>query len=109
MKNNTMFGSLINYKEQDYYDKHKEMHLYTRNKKYKVKIFAGYSTTSESDIYSFPNTKDTNKKMIQEAFKKSTFISNIDVLDEDSIITLSTCSYNFENERYVILGILQEI
>ena len=109
MKNDSMFGSLTKYEEQNYYDEHKEMFLYTENKKFKIKIFAGFITSSESDIYGYPKTSNTNKKLIDNAIKKSTFISDVDVSCEDKIITLSTCSYNFENARYILLGVLKEL
>ena len=47
--------------------------------------------------------------LIDNAIKKSTFISDVDVSCEDKIITLSTCSYNFENARYILLGVLKEL
>jgi sortase B len=85
------------------------MYLFTENKNYKIEIFAGYITTSESDIYNFPKNSSTNENLIKTAMKKSTFKSEIEVSNEDRIITLSTCSYDFENARYVILGVLKEI
>ena len=109
MKNDRMFGTLINYENQNYYNEHKEMFLYTEKEKFKIEIFAGFITSSESDIYYFPKTSTTNEKLIDFAEKNSTFKSNINVSNEDKIITLSTCSYNFENARYVVLGILKKI
>ena len=44
MKNDSMFGSLTKYEEQNYYDEHKEMFLYTENKKFKIEICAGFIT-----------------------------------------------------------------
>ena len=40
---------------------------------------------------------------------KTTFKSETEVKSEDKIITLSTCSYDFKNARYVLLGVLREI
>ena len=51
----------------------------------------------------------TNENLVKIAMKKSTFKSEIEVSKEDRIITLSTCSYDFENARYVLLGRLKEI
>lgn len=109
MKNDSMFGTLTNYENQNYYDEHKEMILYTENEKFKIEIFAGFITSSESHIYDFPKTCTTNENLIDFAIKNSTLKSNIKVSNEDKIITLSTCSYNFENARYVVLGILRKI
>lgn len=109
MKNDTMFGTLANYQKQEYFDKHKEIYLFTENTNFKIQLFAGYTTSSESDIYKFPKTLTTNEKLIKTAIAKSTFKSDIEPSKEDRIITLSTCSYDFENARYVVLGILREI
>ena len=109
MKTDSMFGTIGNYTKQDYYDKHKEMFLFTENKNYKIELFAGFVTSSESEIYKFPKNSNTNEKLINTAIKNSTFKSNVSVTKEDRIITLSTCSYNFENARYILLGVLKEI
>lgn len=109
MKNDTMFGTLTKYKNQEYFNEHKEMYLFTENKNFRIELFAGYTASSESDIYNFPKNSGTNEKLIKTAISKSTFKSEIEVSNEDRIITLSTCSYAFENARYVLLGVLNEI
>ncbi len=109
MKNGTMFGTIPKYQKQEYYDEHKEIYLFTEEKNYIIELFAGYTTSSESDIYNFPKTTKTNKKLISTAIKNSTFKSGIEPTETDKIVTLSTCTYSFENARYVLLGILKEI
>lgn len=109
MKNDTMFGTLINYKNQEYYNEHKEMYLFTENKKFKVKLVAGYTTSSESDIYTAPIARNTNEELLQNAINKSTFKSEVEVTEQDKILVLSTCSYDFKNARYILLGVLREI
>lgn len=109
MKNDTMFGTLTNYEKQEYYEQHKEMFLYTENTAIKIELFAGFTTASESEIYKYPKTVATNEELIKTAIKNSTFKSNIIPSKEDKIITLSTCSYYFENARYVLLGVVTGI
>lgn len=109
MKDDSMFGTLTNYENQNYYDNHKEMFLYTENKNFKIEIFAGYTTSSDGDIYTYPKTSSSNKKLIDNAIKKSKFSSDVEISSEDKIITLSTCAYTFEDARYVLLGVLREL
>lgn len=109
MKNDTMFGTLTNYKKQEYFNKHQSMYLFTENKNFKIEVFAGYITSSESDIYNFPKSIDANEKLIKTALEKSTFKSDVNVNSDDKIITLSTCSYDYENARYVLFGVLKEL
>ena len=109
MKNDTMFGTLTNYKKQEYFNEHQNMYLFTENKNFKIELFAGYITSSESDIYNFPKDMNSNEKLIKTAKEKSTFKSDVEVNSDDKIITLSTCSYDYENARYVLLGVLRDI
>lgn len=109
MKNDTMFGTLIKYKNQEYFNEHQNMYLFTENKNFKIELFAGYITSSESDIYNFPKDMNSNEKLIKTAKEKSTFKSDVEVNSDDKIITLSTCSYDYENARYVLLGVLRDI
>ena len=106
MKNNTMFGSLQEYKNQDYYDNHKVMYYFTPEKNYIIELFTGYTISVESDIYDL-SVIDSSK--LEELISKSDFESNTKVTEEDKIITLSTCAYEYDGERYIVMGVLKEI
>lgn len=106
MKNNSMFGTLLNYKEQSYFDEHKTMYYLTENEKYKVDLIAGYIEDSNSTIYDLPLNKDIKEKIINNAKDKSTFKSDVEITNEDKILTLSTCSYEYDEARYVLIGVL---
>lgn len=108
MKNNTMFGNLELFKEQNYYDNHKEMYLFTKEDNYILELFAGFTTADGSKIYNYINTK-SNEEIVQYAKDKSNFESNVEILPENKIVVLSTCSYDYENARYVLLGVLKEM
>ena len=102
----TMFGSLQEYKSQEYYDNHKIMYYFTPEENYAIKIFAGYTISVESDIY---NLAVIDEKEIAELINKSDFKSDVDISQEDKIVTLSTCAYDYDGARYVVMGVLQEI
>lgn len=104
MKSGGMFGSLPNYKDQEYYDEHPVMYLLTPGQNYKIELVAGYITPSDSDTYSLPNTAEEKKAFLEHALQESTFISSVSVNETDSFVTLSTCSYEYENARYVVVG-----
>lgn len=106
MKNNTMFGFLQEYKNQNYYDNHKVMYYFTPEKNYIIELFTGYTISVESDIYDL-SIIDSSK--LEELISKSDFESNTKVTEEDKIITLSTCAYEYDGARYVVMGVLKEI
>lgn len=104
MKNKGMFGTLSNYKEQSYYDEHPIMWSLTPDGNYKVELIAGYVTSSTSEIYSIGNTEEEMFALAEQSIEKSTFASDFQVSQGDRFVTLSTCSYEYDNARYVLIG-----
>ena len=109
MKNNTMFGSLPKYSKQEYYEEHSVLYLLTPKQNYKVKLIAGYVTPSDSKVYEFEKTKEERSGLLKTALDNSLFTSGTTVSDEDRLLTLSTCSYEYDNARFVLTGVLEEI
>lgn len=105
MKNGTMFSSLTKYKSQSHYDEHPVLYLYTPEGDYKIELIAGFVSKPTGEIY---NTNQTYEQILKYR-SNSTFRSNVDPYEGDCYITLSTCSYEYENARYVVIGRLEEI
>ena len=106
MKSDEMFGTLQNYKNQEYYENHKIIYYFTQEKKYEIKLIAGYTASLEDDIY---NLNEINQEQKEKLLQKSDFKSDVDISQNDKLITLSTCSYEYEDARYILIGILDEI
>lgn len=109
MKNGTMFSKITNYTEQSYYDEHKVAYLLTADKNYKVSLFSGYSTGASDTAWKISFTNDDFLSWINQVIQKSYFASEVSPKADDRIITFSTCSYEFNNARFVLHGILSEI
>lgn len=105
MKNGTMFSSLTKYKSQSYYDEHPVLYLYTPEGDYKIELIAGLVSKPTGEVY---NTNQTYEQVLEYYFH-STFCSTITPRDDEKYITLSTCSYQYENARYVVVGKLNKI
>lgn len=108
MKNGSMFASLENYKEQEYFDLYNKLWLLTPSQNYKIVPFAGLVVTASREDYFMTNfnTLTMRGNYIKFALENSTFKSTMCPNDADKIITLATCDYTFENARFIILGIL---
>ena len=106
MKSDEMFGTLQNYKNQEYYDNHKILYYFTQEKKYEIKLIAGYTASLKDDIY---NLNEINQEQKEKLLQKSDFKSDVNISQNDKLITLSTCSYEYEDARYILIGILDEI
>lgn len=110
MKDGSMFSSLTKYKNQNYYDSYPAMVLYTPDGDYKIELFAGIIVDGnyESVRFDFKNNHDF-QSYIDSLKKMSTFESNTLVNADDQIVTLCTCSYEFNNARYALYGKLTPI
>lgn len=109
MRSGSMFASLAGYKNQAYYDEHPTLMLMTPDKNYMVTLFAGYVASVDDPAWdvTFTDVSAFDSWLVY-AQDRSTFASSVKPTSNDRILTLSTCSYEFSNARYVVLGILKE-
>ena len=105
MRSGNMFGELVNYKRQAFYNKHPVMYLFTPDASYKLHLFAGVVVDSESLVYS-AEPSEGGLTLWKDC---STFQSNVTVLPEDKLVTLSTCSYEYDNARYVVMATMEKL
>jgi sortase B len=80
-------------------------YLNTPDMNYRVELFAGYVTDMNSDTYSisFASAED-NQKWLDSVTSQSAFESAVAVKPGDKILTLSTCTYEYDDARFVVLG-----
>ena len=105
IKNGKMFGTLPRMKESDYFDRITTGTLYTPLKTYRLEIFAVVVTGPESNFYRyiFPDTASREEffDMIREYSKQ---YRDIGVTVKDTLIAMSTCSYEYENARTIVIA-----
>lgn len=105
MRNESMFGTLVFYKEQAYYESHPYMLAISPEKVWLLELFAAYTTTSTDHCYDIALSGEADMlRFVSEAQRKSNFLSLVQVLPGDHLATLSTCAYTFENARYIAIA-----
>ena len=110
MNDGSMLHMIRKYVDQAYYDAHPVFYLNTTEKNYKVELFSGYITDAESDAYTmgFPD-EQSYLNFIDKLLRRSNFDSPVEPTAADRIVTFSTCSYEYDNARYVLHGRLVPI
>ena len=106
MRNKTMFAQLKKYKEKEFFYGNNDIVIEVENGKVlKYKVFSAYVTDAK-DNYIKTNFDDKAqyKEFLEDIKNKSLYKSDIDVNENDKIITLSTCSYEFNDARMVVHG-----
>lgn len=103
-KNKTMFHMITQYKNKTFYDEHRVIEFNTLYDKMKWQVFAvhvvdggyGYSI-------SYPLSDDEAYALyIKDIEERNIYIPDIEVGLEDKILTLVTCSYEFDNARTIV-------
>ncbi|MDR2036026.1 MAG: class B sortase [Coriobacteriales bacterium] len=102
-----MFGSLMGYKTQEYYDDHPYLYLYTPTGNYRVELLYGCvigagKWRDRAFMYS-----DNVGSFLDYAKHYTTFQSNTEYEQGMRVVALSTCSYEFDGARYVVVGLLR--
>lgn len=110
MNDGSMFASLRNYREAEYYPDHPSLYISTPDKNYRLDLFTGFVTEPTSETYAYRfDEPEQFEAYLETVTAKSTFKSDVKVSAEDRIVTLSTCTYEFDDARYVVIGKLVEI
>ena len=107
MKDGSMFASLDNYRSTDptFLNEHPCMYLNTPTQDYRIELFAGYVTDADSNTYTLFFPDDASFLLYcQEMKDRSDFKTDVELSPGDRIITLSTCSYEWHDARYVVQG-----
>ncbi len=108
LKNSTMFSQITNYKEQSFYDQHPTALLITPERNYKIQFVAGYVTDPNGPAWKMEFASDEEFFLwLENAIAQSTFQSTVQVTPQDRVITFSTCSHEYREARYVLIGILK--
>lgn len=109
MRNDTMFGTLEEYKDQAYYEAHPVWYLLTPDANYKVELAAGYLVSENDEIYYMRQTPEQQRIHLMEAFEKSVFAADVEIGETDKLVSFSTCERGKDDKRFILTGILQQI
>lgn len=108
MKNNSMFADLVKYKKQAFYDGHPVALLLTPAAYYKIQFFSGYVSDNWSSAWDTAFTEENYALWLEEIQAKSRFTPLETPTVEDRVVTLSTCTYEFKNAKFVLHGYIVE-
>ena len=109
MRNGSMFKTITDYKSQSFYDSNPVLYYLTPNKNYKIEPVLGVVVPDDDVVYDLAFDKTQMVEYINSKKDKSTFSSSVTFSVEDSFITLSTCSKEYENARFVLIGKITEV
>ncbi len=112
MHDGSRFAELINYKNLEFFKKHPVIQFDTLFEKKIWKIAAVFITngTTESDNgyffdYTFNHCSDACFiEYIEELEKRALYETGVDLAPTDTLLTLSTCTYEYDDARLVVVA-----
>lgn len=109
MRDKSMFADILNYQHQEYYEAHPVGMYISPETNYSFEIVAAYVASLAENAWQLEfAAEDSISQWIDEAMEKSSIVSGIQPASGDRFITLSTCSYEFEDARFVLVGVLKD-
>ena len=105
MLNDSMFGTLIQYRSKWYFDAHPTFDIYIGEKGYKYYVFAAYETEQIGDTYSYNFANDEEfQNYINDCLSRRLYDTGITVsaAAQNKIITLSTCTRHDQTKRMIV-------
>jgi sortase B len=100
-----MFGKLKTLRRQAAFDRVTEGMLYTPEKTYRLEIFASVLTPATSEFYHLIFLGRPRREMQLEMIRdEAVCYRDVGATPDDRLLTLSTCSYEYEWARTVIIA-----
>lgn len=106
MKDKTMFADLMRFKDPSFYKNHRVIAIDTLYGRKEYKVFAAYTTNTDFHFIETRFETISRQAFIQEIQKRSVHEWDVDIREDDRILTLATCTYDFEDARFVVHAVL---
>lgn len=112
MKDGQMLTSIVNYQQTDFYNKSALITFNTIYGHYSWKVFAAFIANADPKngyVFNYLTTNFSSKNdfnnFIKEVRARSLINApSVDVVPGDTVLTLSTCYYSFDNARFVVMA-----
>lgn len=106
MQNGTMFAKLVGYKKQAFYDEHPFFQFLTPDVNFQFDVVAAYVSRPDLNAWDVDFASDEAvASWIDTALKRSLIDTGYTYTPGDQFMTLSTCTYEFNNARFVVVGV----
>lgn len=105
MRNSTMFNNITNYKEESFFNENNKINIIMNNTLYEYEVFSVYvkNVSDVSLAMGFASTDEFINYAKGEA-EKSIYKKEVNFSEDDNLITLVTCSYEFTDARTIVVA-----
>jgi len=106
MKNGSMFGTLKDFNDQTFFDNNRTGIIFLADETYEIEFMAFSVIKPDDPVIYNPNIVSEADKLNFLEYVRNTarYYKAIGATATDRIVTLSTCSYEFNDARMVLIG-----
>ncbi len=114
MLNGSMFASLHNFEDDDFFKKNNTAFVITKDKLLTYLIYSAYTYDDRHILYSFKMDDEASLRSYQESTLKPRSYDKqvrkgVTLNKDNKILTLSTCTNDGGNTRYLVQGVLVDV
>lgn len=105
MRDGSMFAPLKRLKDSSYAGEHPQLELITPEGKFHLLIWAFLNQPADSQIY-MTNIHDKEERAayLELIRDLADYTTDVEVSVEDRLVILSTCAYEYQDARYMVVG-----
>ena len=100
-----MFGDIRYFRDREHFENHRYGWLFTREKLYRIDFYALVLASAYDLIYYVPAD---NAQWQDSVRKNGIYCTDTEFSEDDRFIALSSCTYDFENARLLLVGRFKE-
>jgi len=104
-KDGSMFGALLNYKDEEYFREYPYVYIYLGGNIYVYEMFSFCQHPASGHIFSPYASYDMVMEVVNTL---NWYDTDVEVTEEDNLLTLYTCTED-ATERYIINAILRDV
>ena len=112
MKNGTMFNSILNYEQQEYWEEHPIINYSTLYEEREYMVIAAYRDqiySAGADVFRYyeftdPQTEEEFNEGMEYMMSRAAYDTGISAEFGDRLLLLVTCAYHVENGRFVVVA-----
>lgn len=104
MRDGSMFAQLKKLKDPEFWKEHPRLELITPEGRYHLEIWAFLNQPADSSIYTTNMVSETEKAdYLALASGMADYTTDVEVTTEDRLVVLSTCAYEYQDARYMVV------
>lgn len=104
MKDGTMFACLKELRDSEYCAKQPKLELTTPEGRFDLEIYAFLNEPADSNVYTTNFHDEESKQGYLDLINSlAAYVTSVSVSTQDRLVMLSTCAYEFEEARYIVV------